>query len=73
MNEKVPQHDMLHAISCWFHQRSWFSQNHFEVHNEPSTKAFQDAVIRAHAGVEVIPQGPLEVITWPTVVWKWLC
>ena len=24
-------HSMLHFISCWFHQRSWFSQNHFEM------------------------------------------
>ena len=28
--------------------------------NEPSTKALQDAVIRACVGVEVIPQGPPE-------------
>ena len=28
--------------------------------NEPSTKAFQDAVIHACAGEEVIPQGPHE-------------
>ena len=40
--------------------------------NEASTKALQDAVIHACVGVEVIPQGPLEVITWTTVVWKWL-
>ena len=29
--------------------------------NEPSTKSFQDAVIQACVGVEVIPQGSLEV------------
>ena len=29
--------------------------------NEPSTKALKDAVIHACVGVEVIPQGPLEV------------
>ena len=40
--------------------------------NEPSTKSLQDAVIQACVGVEVIAQGSLEVITWPTVVWKWL-
>ena len=28
--------------------------------NEPSTESHQDAVIQACAGVEVIPQGPLE-------------
>ena len=28
--------------------------------NEPSTKSLQDAVIQSCAGVEVIPQGPLE-------------
>ena len=68
-------------ISCRFHQRSWFSQIHFEGDNEPSTKSLQDAVIQAHVGVEVIPPlppvpplpFPLRVITWPTVVWKWLC
>ena len=35
---------------------------------EPSTKSLQDAVIQAFAGVEVIPQDHLRVITWPTVV-----
>ena len=50
----------LHFISCWFHQRSWFSQNHSEFDNELSTKALQDAVIHACVGVEVIPQGPPE-------------
>ena len=24
-------HNILHFISCWFHQRSWHSQNHFEM------------------------------------------
>ena len=24
-------HSKLHFISCWFHQRSWFAQNHFEM------------------------------------------
>ena len=24
-------HSVLHFISCGFHQRSWFSQNHFEM------------------------------------------
>ena len=24
-------HSILHFISCRFHQRSWFSQNHFEM------------------------------------------
>ena len=38
--------------------------------NEPSTKSLEDAVIQACAGVDVIPQGRLRVITWPTVVWK---
>ena len=28
--------------------------------SEPSTRSLQDAVIQACAGVEVIPQGPLE-------------
>ena len=40
--------------------------------NEPSTKALQHAVIHACVGVQVIPQGHLKVITWPTVVLKWL-
>ena len=22
---------ILHFISCWFHERSWFSQNHLEM------------------------------------------
>ena len=38
--------------------------------NEPSTKSLEDAMIPACDGVEVIPQRPLRVITWPTVVWK---
>ena len=49
-----------------------FRMNILECGNEPSTKALQDAVIQACVGVEVIPQGPPEVITWPTVVWTWL-
>ena len=24
-------HSILHFISCWFYQRSCFSQNHFEI------------------------------------------
>ena len=54
VNGKAPQ--QLHFISCGFHQRSWFSQNLFEI----STKALHDAVIHACAGVEVIPQGAPE-------------
>ena len=41
-------HSILLFISCWFHQRSCFRKN--QCDNEPSTKAFQDAVI--HACVE---------------------
>ena len=62
-------HSILHFI---FHQRSWFSKNHFEMRYEPSTKALQDAVIHACVGVEMIRKDHLRVITWPTVVWKWL-
>ena len=51
-------HSILHFISCRFHRRSWFSQNHLD--NEPSTTALQDAVIHACVGVEVIPQGLFE-------------
>ena len=29
--ERTGPHSILHVISCWFHQRSWFSQNHFEM------------------------------------------
>ena len=36
--------------------------------NEPSTNALEDAVIHACVGVT----GHLRVITWSTVVWKWL-
>ena len=24
-------HSVLHFISCWYHQRSWFSQSHLEM------------------------------------------
>ena len=49
-----------------------FRRINLECDSEPSTKALQDALIQACAGVGVIPQGPPEVITWPTVVWKWM-
>ena len=29
--ERKGPHSILHFISCWFHQRSWFSQIHFEM------------------------------------------
>ena len=40
--------------------------------NEQNSKSLQDAVIQACASVEVIPLEALEVITWLTVVLKWL-
>ena len=49
-----------------------FPRTNLKCDNEPSTKALQGAVIQTCAGVEVIP-ACLSKITWPTVVWNWLC
>ena len=49
-----------------------FAESFMKCDDEPSAKASQDAVMHPCVGVEVIPQGPPEVITWPMVVWKWL-
>ena len=60
VNKKVPQHTPFHFLSV---------SSKIFVHptlilkcdNEPSTKSLQDAVIQACAGVELVPQNPLEV------------
>ena len=71
-NGKAPQHTPFHF---WLVSSKilGFRRIISKCHDEPSTKALQDAVIHACVGVEVIPQGPPEEeITWPTVVLKWL-
>ena len=51
---------MHHFISFGFIKDLGFRRTILKCENEPSTKALQDAVIHACAGVEVIPQGPLD-------------
>ena len=53
---------MIHSISflVGFIKDLVFRRIILKCDNEPSTKALQDAVIRACEGVEVISQGPLE-------------
>ena len=52
-----------YSISCLvgFIKDLGFRRIILKCDNEPSTKALKDAVIHACVGVEVIPQGPLEV------------
>ena len=49
---------ILHFISCWFHQRSWFSQNRFEMRHRTEHEIISRCVIQACAGVELFPQEP---------------
>ena len=69
MNAKVPQHILFQFWSV-SSKILVFAVSFLKRGNEPSSKALQDAVIHACVGVEVevIPQGPPEATTWPTVV-----
>ena len=73
VNGKVPRHTPFHFLLA-SSEILGFRRNILKCENEQSTKALQDAVIQACVGVEVIPQaqGPLEGITWPAVVLRWL-
>ena len=59
VNVKVPQHTRFSFLVCFIKDLG-FRRIILECDNELSTKALQDAVIMACAGVEVIPQGPSE-------------
>ena len=54
---KVPQHTPFHFLLV-SSKILVFAESFSKCDNEPSTTSLQDAVIRACAGVEVIPRGP---------------
>ena len=63
------------SISCPFHHRSLFSQNHFEMWywtNREVTSICDDPSM-CWCGRHSFHRAHSRVITWPTVVWKWLC
>ena len=59
VNGKLPQHNPCYFLSA-SSKILVFHVIFLKCDKEPSTKALHDAVIHACAGVEVIPQGPLE-------------
>ena len=59
VNGKVPQHTPFHFL--WVSSKILgFRKIILTCEIEPSTKSLQEAVFQARAGVEVMPQGPLE-------------
>ena len=58
---KVPQHIPFHFVG--FIKDLGFRRIILKCDSEPSTKALQDEVIHACAGVEAIPQEPLEGVS----------
>ena len=71
VNGKVPQKTPFHF--CPFHQRSLFSLNHFW--NVIMKRARKHSKMRWFTHVEEwkwFRKDHLRVITWRTVVWKWL-
>ena len=56
VNGKVSTACYFHS---WFHQRSWFSQNHFEMRQRTEYE-LTSRCGDSSTGVEVIPQGPRE-------------